>query len=89
MINARNTDPLSSHLAGQDIDNSGIAGTQRQLALKAVRAHQGYTSKELASTTNLDRYMLARRLPELRSVRKGKDRICRISKRLSVTWVLK
>lgn len=87
--NAHINDPLSSHLAGIEIEASGIAGTQRSQCLAAVKQHQGLTSKELCDITGLDRYMLARRLPEIKQLEQGKMKICNISKKLSVTWWLK
>ncbi len=87
--NARASDPESSHLAGAGIEQSGIAGAQRSIVLAAVMLRQGLTSKELASQSGLDRYMVARRLPELKRVKKGDMRICSISKRLCVTWWMK
>lgn len=90
IANARSTDPLSSVLAGDEIEASGKAAAQRGKALAAVRSNPGLTSKELSAKTGLDRYMLARRLPELLiEVEKGAMRICSVSKRLCVTWVLR
>ena len=58
-------------------------------ALDAVACHPGLTSNELARATGLDRYMLARRLPELcdhdRVVR-GDPRRCEVSGRKAATW---
>jgi len=88
MINARNSDPESSHLAGAEIEATGMASVQRTLALNAVKEHEGLTSLEIAKATGLDRYMLARRLPEIRILRQGTMKVCNISKRRSVTWWL-
>lgn len=89
IVNARTTDPESSHIAGAEVEQSGIAEAQRSIVLAAVKLRQGLTSKELASQAGLDRYMVARRLSEIKSVKKGDMRICSISKRLCVTWWLK
>lgn len=90
IANARSADPLSSVLAGETIESSGKASMQRLKALAAVRSNPGLTSKELSAKTGLDRYMLARRLPELLvEVEKGAMRICSVSKRICVTWVLR
>lgn len=62
---ARRTDPSSSHAAAAYVAEAGIAGQQQRRALAAVKALQGRTSAELAHDQGLDRYMLARRLPEL------------------------
>jgi hypothetical protein len=88
-INARHTDPVTSHLAGEAIEASGEAAFQRQQALAAVSLYPGLTSKELAHKTGLCRFMLARRLPEIGTIEKGDIVKCSISKRACVTWHLK
>lgn len=47
------------------IEAKGVAARQRDMALNAVFANPGKTSKELSGLCGLDRYALARRLPEL------------------------
>jgi hypothetical protein len=91
-MNARHTDPISSHIAGYEVEASGKAHNQRLISYQAVKRYPGLTSKELAMVSGIDRYILARRLPELQGVKQGNDRfkrICRVSKRLSVIWELK
>lgn len=86
---ARRTDPNTSHLAAEQHTASGRRGQQQAQAIAAVRAFPGMTSFELAMRTNLDRYMLARRLPECvtaGAVRKDEPRICAITGRLATTW---
>lgn len=86
--NARNTDPSTSIEAGEQVELSGNAHFQRELALDAVKRNPGLTSKELSQATGIDRYQLARRLPELTEVKQGDKRICAVSGRPCVTWVL-
>ena len=62
---ARKTDPLSSKRAAREIEKSGALRGQRKLALDLVKQYPGRSSKELADLGTLDRYQLARRLPEL------------------------
>lgn len=86
---ARATDPATSHLAAEAITASGARDAQAQLAAEAVRKHPGHTSNELAELCPLDRYALARRLPECATagaVRRGQSRECRVSGRSAVTW---
>lgn len=86
---ARRTDPATSHLAAEHVTSSGKRGQQQAQATAAVRAMPGLTSFELAMKTNLDRYMLARRLPECvtaGTVRKGHVRTCSITGRQAMTW---
>ena len=84
--NARNSDPITSVLAGEAIEQSGEAQIQRMKVLAAVKAHPGLTSKELAAEAGLDRYMVARRLPEIFQIEKGESRKCRVGRFLSLTW---
>ena len=86
---ARRTDPQTSHDAARHIVASGAQALQQNQALDAVDRNPGLTSNELARATGLDRYMLARRLPELcdsdRVVR-GDARKCGVSGRSAATW---
>jgi len=83
---ARNTDPKTSHEAAEFI--RGTAKKQQSKAAEAVRTYPGQTSQELADLTGLDRYMLARRLPEVEGslVSKGDTRRCQVSGRTATTW---
>lgn len=84
---ARNTDPQSSHIAAENITKSGRRVGQQAQVAQLVRLSPGSTSAELSrKTKKLDRYQIARRLPELKGVRKGVPRHCGISKQLCETW---
>lgn len=86
---ARVTDPITSHLAAEDVTRSGKRVHQQRQAVAAVRAKPGMTSFELSLACGLDRYMLGRRLPEAEkggAVSKGDARACKITGRLAVTW---
>jgi len=86
---ARHSDPESSHLAAEEINRSGKRGQQQAQAIAAVKAFPGCTSFELALKTDIDRYTLARRLPECITacaVRKGEQRTCSITGRQALTW---
>jgi len=87
--NARNTDPLSSHLAGEEITVLGKRQKQINIVVRLVKRSEGLTSAELAHKHGIDRYMAARRLPEASSLKKGDARRCTISKRSAVTWWVK
>ena len=87
---ARRRDPVSSHLAAAHITRSGKRGAQQDQAAAAVRAHPGHTSFELALLTSLDRYLLARRLPECETagrVKRGLIRHCTVTGRMAMEWV--
>lgn len=84
---ARGADPGTSHEAASAILRSGELGRQQMIVLDAVRRWPGLASIELAGLLNLDRYQVARRLPELESaglVSKGEPH--RTGKRQGVSW---
>lgn len=87
---ARRTDPESSHQAAEIHTLSGKRAHQQDQAAAAVRKFPGRTSFELATCTDLDRYMLARRLPECETagrVRRGAQRACSVTGRLAMEWL--
>ncbi|MDE2256110.1 MAG: helix-turn-helix transcriptional regulator, partial [Betaproteobacteria bacterium] len=75
---------------GEKVERSGQASSQRAAVLKAVQALPGHTSYELANRVPIDRYVLARRLPELRKaglVRNGQQsRECQVTGNNAMTW---
>jgi len=86
---ARRTDPETSHKAAEEHTRSGARAHQQQQVTAAVRALPGRTSFELAMATGLDRYMVARRLPECvtaGTVRKGATKTCGITGKTALTW---
>lgn len=85
----RNTDPPTSAEAEAEITADGTRENQAKRVLRLVERHNGYTSAELAHIGDLDRHMVARRLPDLWQngyVIKGAPRQCGISRRRAVTW---
>ena len=62
---SRRGDPPSSRRAEDQTRRSGALKGQRLIALELVKQFPGRSSKELANLGTLDRYQLARRLPEL------------------------
>jgi hypothetical protein len=88
---AANADPVTSHIAAETVTASGLRKRQCEQVLSALRRHDGATSFELATWEDLDRHMVARRLPDLRSlglVRNGPARRCAESGRKAVTWIV-
>lgn len=88
---SRNTDPLSSHLAEDDVTRSGERQRQCDMVLAVVTANPGMTSKELTryAPPSTDRYTFSRRLPDLEKkglVQRGEMRKCSVGGKLSVTW---
>lgn len=66
--NARKTDPVSSHVAGARAEIEGLASSQRLGVLKRLKQSPNLTSKQLGEKyahEGYDRYVFARRLPEL------------------------
>lgn len=86
---ARTTDPATSHAAAAEVTANGVRDAQAAVVLDAVRKWPDLTSAELATKINLNRYQVARRLPELRAeglVANGPARECTLMHRLSLTW---
>lgn len=86
---ARDSDPESSHEAAREITQSGARMRQLEIVLNAVRERPGCTSLELSTRIRLDRYAVARRLPELESaglIRRGEIRLCSVGERKGITW---
>lgn len=88
--NTRNSDPESSHQAGEEVTESGARQNQCDAVFDAVQKMPRATARELAEEFSLDRYAVSRRLADLCHqglVRKTTSRTCDIGKRLSCTWV--
>ncbi|WP_313178953.1 winged helix-turn-helix domain-containing protein [Stenotrophomonas sp.] len=86
---ARTTDIDTSHAAAAHVVRSGLQAAQQDQAARAVTQNAGMTSNELSQATGLDRYMLARRLPELMKeggVYRGPNKPCPVSGRTACTW---
>lgn len=86
---ARAVDPRTSHEAAAEVTRSGRRDRQAAQCLDAVRTWPGRTSMELARLARLDRYVVARRLPELRDagyVVSEAARKCEVTGRSAMTW---
>lgn len=87
---ASTADPITSHESAERLTESGERDAQAEMVLGMVRTHPGLTSAELAKQYGVDRYMVARRLPDLRAdgfVRNGSmPRRCRVGKGSAVSW---
>ena len=86
---ARATDPESSHEAADEVTGDGTRASQQWVIFSLVTKNPGCTSDELASVCYLDRYQVARRLPELEDagyIRRGALRMSGISGRKATTW---
>jgi len=83
---ARTSDPVTSWDAASHIADTGKAAHQRAIAVSTVHKAPGCTSFELSRLCSLDRYQLARRLPECAEVVKGDPRTCLVTGHSAVTW---
>jgi hypothetical protein len=83
---SRRADPVTSHEAAEAIKASGVLGRQQREVLEAVRKWPGLTSLELGARMSINRWAVARRLPELEPthVRKGEPKV--VNGRRAVTW---
>jgi predicted HTH transcriptional regulator len=86
---ARSTDPSTSHAAAKAVTESGQRDSQKAKVLRALQNNPRMTSQELAGVGGFDRYMVARRLPDLERdgmVRKAGERACNVSGTPAVIW---
>lgn len=85
---ARSTDPITSHLAGEEVTKSGRRAKQQNAVFDLVTYNPGHTASELSEFSNLDRYQIQRRLSDMDGVRvrKGEPHECKVTGRLAVTW---
>ena len=91
---ARAADPASSHEAAKWMEDSGVAQAQAIRVLGFLRSKypEEFTSAEIAAEIpELDRYAVARRLPELKAakqVQSSEDykRVCRVGRKKVTTW---
>lgn len=86
---ARSTDISTNHEAAAHVVSTGLQTAQQDRAAEAVKAHPGMTSMELAKAIGRDRYMLARRVPELLEdgrAGRGPKKPCEASGRSACTW---
>ena len=98
---ARNSDPVSSHFASDDLNQSGRRGEQVRFVASLLKTayrngiiarRRGITSKELSHLFDVDRYLVARRLPDAAfaglAIQGDKEhtRKCDISERQCIEW---
>jgi len=83
-------DPISSHLAAAELTSSGRRASQKRDIVNWLRGQsRPLTSMEIGNAAGLDRYMVARRLPDLEKdglVERCAMRECAISRRPAITW---
>ena len=70
--------------------NSGKRDSQKLEIVNWLRGQsRAFTSMEIAVAADLDRYIVARRLPDLEHdglVERGEMRECSVSRRQAITW---
>lgn len=92
---ARDLDPVSSHLAADELQRSGRRRTQRMMVLGMIQHLPGSTAGEIAKSYAMDAvhqerlfYMIERRVSELvlaKVVRRGDVRRCKVRGNPAVT----
>jgi len=86
---AKTRDPYSSYLAGDTMQRSGFAKTQRQRVLECLRLHGPATGAELGRLLAGDRYAAHRRLAELERMCLAERvgfRLCKVTGRKCQVW---
>ena len=93
-------DPHTSTLSAREVTRGGARKRQADEVLRLVRKFPNCTSSELdrlhfmreKGEWRLDRYVIARRLPELADIKngalveRGPARQCRVTGRMALTW---
>ena len=87
---AKHDGPLSSKLAGAEIENDGTRRIQIEEAADAALKFPDRTALELSVLTGLDRHVLGKRLPDARKLglvaSTAKIYRCSISGKLAMHW---
>lgn len=86
---ARRDDPQTSKAAACKVIASGKVSAMHTRVLNALVEHGPSTSAELAAKSGLDRYDVARRLPELERksmVTRGNARACKVTGNAAAVW---
>jgi hypothetical protein len=90
---ARNSDPIGSHMAADDVTASGKRQSHIRILSEIVANNPGMTSAEIAFMVSdkhpdLNRHEVARRLADGKggALRQGVSRKCRQSNRMCITW---
>ena len=86
---AHKMDPVTSYVAGERFARSGKLKGQTLLVLLALRKWPNKTSAELARLAGLDRYAVARRLPNLAArglAVRGSSRRCSVTHSECIAW---
>lgn len=91
---ARNTDPVTSHMAIEAMNESGVRIAQQKIILNIVRVFPGWTAAEYArklqqSGIALDHVQVQRRLSDLCgiTIKKGCVTKCTVKGSKMVTWL--
>ena len=91
---ARNSDPITSHMADKEITLDGTKEKQLKQVYEAVKRFPGCTSREIANMAGLDRHLVGRRLsehPKIKKLMYGNEeakRKCIFSGRMCCIWDL-
>jgi hypothetical protein len=87
---AKHDGPMSSKLAGADIERDGTRRRQIESVVNAVRTYPGHTSRELSVMAGIDRYTAGRRMSEAETlglIKRGeKMKRCSQSGKLALAW---
>jgi len=87
---AASADPASSALAAAEITANGTRQSRKAAVLAALQSQGGpATSLELANSSGLCRFAIARALPDLEHdslAKRHPMRVCRAGGRLCITW---
>jgi DNA-binding MarR family transcriptional regulator len=87
---ARSSDPISSHVAGNEA--AAFKAAHYTEIIKLLEQYPNQTAQEIATHSDLDRYQIGRRLKELETrgqIQRVAIRTCSVGNRIATTWELK
>lgn len=86
---SRNSDPDTSKITDEKITKSGKRESRARYWAKQVQEFPNHTSSELAAIVGGCRYECSKRLTDARNlklVRNGDKRLCRVTDNIAMTW---
>jgi len=83
---SKNTDPITSHIAGDEAVKSGMVKSHEKQIYEAVLQIPGHTAAEIGLQCGLTQIQVNRRLGHMKSVTAGARRECGVQGSYCLTW---
>lgn len=83
---SKQTDPVTSHIAGDQAICSGLVETHEKLIYEAVEKYPGHTAAEIGAACGLTQVQVNQRTAHMKSVIAGSRKECSIQGSYCLTW---